>query len=95
VTALAALLAWLVLVNVGGFALFALDKRAAAAARRRVPERVLLLTAAAGAAPAMVFGARPLRHKTRKQPFRLFLQIILGLQVLAAIGLVLRSAGLV
>lgn len=89
------LLGWLVAVNIAGLVVFALDKRAAVLDRRRVPERVLLLLAAGGAAPAMVFGAAPLRHKTRKQPFRLLVQMILGVQVLVAIGLILRSAGLV
>lgn len=76
---------WLFLVNLAGFVLFAHDKRAAVRGRWRVPERVLLGTAALGASPAMLLGTSLLRHKTRKQPFRV---LLIAIAVLQAAGLV-------
>ncbi|WP_108661098.1 DUF1294 domain-containing protein [Acuticoccus kandeliae] len=88
-------LAWLLLISVVGFAVFAADKRAAIADRRRVPERVLLTLAALGAAPAMVAGASLIRHKTRKQPFRGLLLAILVLQAAALLAVLAWWLGLV
>jgi uncharacterized membrane protein YsdA (DUF1294 family) len=85
---------WLVLINFTGFVLFAHDKRAAVRDQWRVPERVLLVTAALGASPAMLLATPMLRHKTRKQPFRALLIAIAVVQVIAAIGLLARLAGL-
>lgn len=87
-------IAWLLLVNLAGFVLFAHDKRAAGAGRRRVPERVLLSFAALGASPAMLVASDVIRHKTRKQPFRGLLIAIAVLQAVAAIGLLSWWAGL-
>lgn len=84
----------LLLLNLAGFLIFALDKRAAAAGRRRVPERVLLGAAALGASPAMLAATSLLRHKTRKQPFRGLLIAIALAQAVAAIGLLSWRAGL-
>lgn len=77
----ALLLAALLALNVSSALIFWADKRAAGGGRRRVPERVLLLLAALGAAPALVWATHRFRHKTRKEPFRTLLLVILAIQI--------------
>ncbi len=90
-----ALAGYLFAVNLAGGLVFVADKRAAVADRRRVPERVLLTLAALGASPAMIFLTGKIRHKTRKEPFRTLLRLILAAQVIALIGYGAYSLGLV
>ena len=82
-----------VTVNLVGFVLFGWDKSCASRGSRRVPERRLLMLAALGGAPAMLLGRSMLRHKTRKQPFRTYLNTILCIQALVAVGLLVMLAG--
>lgn len=82
-----------VTVNLVGFGLFGWDKSCASRGSRRVPERRLLTVAALGGAPAMFLGRSIFRHKTRKQPFRTYLNAILCIQALVAIGLLVMLAG--
>lgn len=77
--------------NLIGGALFVWDKRAAIAGVSRVRERTLLSLGALGAAPAMLTLSRLIRHKTHKQPFRVILQGIAMLQVLALAALLVRT----
>ena len=76
----------LVLGNLHAFVRFWLDKRAAEAGARRTPERALLTAALFGGFGAWL-GQHGLRHKTRKEPFRtrLGLVILLHLAGVAAI----------
>jgi len=80
-------------VNLAGFVLFGWDKSCASRGGRRVPERRLLLLAALGGAPAMLVGRSVLRHKTRKQPFRTYLNTIMCIQSLVVIGVLVLLAG--
>ena len=82
-----------VTINLLGFGLFGWDKSCASRGSRRVPERRLLMLAALGGAPAMLLGRSMLRHKTRKQPFRTYLNTIICIQVLVAIGLLVVLTG--
>lgn len=82
-----------VTVNLVGLVLFAWDKSCASRGSRRVPERRLLMVAALGGAPAMLLGRSMLRHKTRKQPFRTYLNAIICIQALVAVGLLVVLAG--
>lgn len=68
---------YLGLVNLWTFMLFALDKRRARAGEWRIPERMLLLFAAAGGWPAAKVAQVVVRHKTRKQPFGVMLNLSL------------------
>ncbi|ORE93333.1 cold shock protein [Stappia sp. 22II-S9-Z10] len=77
---------WLALVNLVCFIVFRNDKRAAIAGRRRVPERVFYAMAALGAVPAILIGAKFIRHKTRKQPFRAIVFVIFALQAASVIA---------
>jgi uncharacterized membrane protein YsdA (DUF1294 family) len=68
--------------------LYALDKSAAVRGRQRVRESTLHLWSLAGGWPGALAGRSLLRHKTRKQPFRiLFLvTLVLNLALLAALA---------
>lgn len=78
----ALLIVWIVLAaNVAGAVMMWIDKRAAEADRWRIPERTLLGAAALGAGPLMLFLSNTLRHKTRKQPFRMRLIAIAVIEI--------------
>lgn len=92
-TLIEAALAGLTAASLGSFGLFWFDKSRARNHGRRVPERTLLWAALVGGTGAWL-GQRLLRHKTRKQPFRSWLGLVLvlhGLLVVAGLAvLVLR-----
>lgn len=77
--------AYLLLVNAWEFGLFAWDKSCARKGRWRVSERMLLSVALIGGSPGAMVGQRLLRHKSRKQPFRSQLLIIVALQAAAIV----------
>ncbi|MDW3118521.1 MAG: DUF1294 domain-containing protein [Roseovarius pacificus] len=82
------LLGWLALVNLLAFLALAKDKHAAKKRRRRVPERRLLWLAVLGGTPGVFAAIHLFSHKTRKQPFRRWLFLILGVQIVG-LGLLL------
>lgn len=82
------LLGWLALVNLLAFLALAKDKHAARKRRRRVPERRLLWLAVLGGTPGVFAAIHLFSHKTRKQPFRRWLFLILGVQIVG-LGLLL------
>ncbi|HEX7784265.1 MAG TPA: DUF1294 domain-containing protein [Sphingobium sp.] len=71
-------------INLAGFTIFAMDKERARNGARRIRERDLLALAVVGGSVGAVLGQQILRHKTRKEPFRTYLQII----IIAQIGLI-------
>ncbi len=71
---------YLLAINAATFAAFAFDKRAAARGAWRVPERQLLLMAAFGGSAGALAAQQTLRHKTRKEPFRTALWLIVAAQ---------------
>lgn len=78
-------------INLVAWIAFWWDKRAAVRGDRRVPERTLLMLALIGGSPAAVAAQRKLRHKTRKEPFRTLLLLIVCLHVaVGAAGLAWR-----
>jgi len=84
------ILIWAAAINTAALLLMAWDKRVAQIRRRRVPEHRLLWIAALGGTPGIFAAIHGLSHKTRKQPFRRHLFLILAAQILAA-GLWLAS----
>jgi len=68
-------LGWSVSLSLIVFCLLGWDKRQAQLGRRRVPERILLSLAGLGGWPGAFIGIRQFRHKTQKQPFRLWLAL--------------------
>ena len=78
---------YLIVINGIAFVVFAWDKHCARNGAWRVPERNLLWLAAAGASPGVIVGQRILRHKTRKEPFRTYLLLIVVAQVVGLVAL--------
>lgn len=74
--------AYLGLVNLLTYTLFAFDKRRARVRGRRVSESNLLLWSAVGGTPAAKLAQRRLRHKTVKQPFARQLNMLVWVQAL-------------
>ena len=80
------------LINALAYAAFAIDKSRAICAERRIPERSLLILAALGGWPGAKIAQHRLRHKTRKQPFGILLNLsVLVLPGLIATALLLQS----
>ena len=76
-----AVCAWLATVNLATFATFAIDKRAAIRGQWRVRESTLLALVTVGGAFGAVLAQTTLRHKTRKEPFRTQLYLIIGMEL--------------
>lgn len=77
--------AYLLIINLAGFALMGVDKACARKNARRIRERTLFLCALFGGAAGSLFGMYALRHKTRKNAFRFGMPAILLLH-LALLG---------
>lgn len=75
----------LILIGINGlsFTAFWWDKRLARAGAWRISESTLLWIAIAGGSLGAVIGQQLLRHKTRKEPFRTALCIIIAVQIAA------------
>lgn len=74
-------------LNLLAFLAFALDKRRAIRREWRIPEATLLTLALAGGSLGAKLGQRAFRHKTRKEPFRSLLNLILLVQAVALMAL--------
>ena len=71
-----ALLAVLLVTNLGAFAAFAYDKRAAKTGGWRISENTLIGLAFWGGSLGALIAQQSLRHKTRKEPFRSTLVVV-------------------
>jgi uncharacterized membrane protein YsdA (DUF1294 family) len=80
----AAVVVYLVAVNLAAFAAFGLDKRRALRGDWRIPERRLLGLAAVGGGAGAAAAQRVFRHKTVKEPFASLMRLILTIQAIAA-----------
>jgi uncharacterized membrane protein YsdA (DUF1294 family) len=80
---------YLAAINALTFAAFAVDKRRAVRGQWRVSERSLLMMAAGGGWVGALLGQFVLRHKTRKEPFRTRLYIIIAIEVAALTAIAL------
>ena len=72
------------LLNVIVFCVYWWDKQAAIDGTWRISERTLLSVAFIGGSLGAVAAQQVLRHKTRKEPFRTLLMIIVALHTLGA-----------
>lgn len=82
---LTALALYAAYINILSFGLFWFDKRAARAGRWRISEQTLLAISLLGGSPGAMAARHIFRHKTRKEPFRTRLALIIVLQVAAAV----------
>ena len=84
---------WLYLVmSVTTFVFYAMDKAAAQKGRQRTPESSLHALALLGGWPGALYAQQLLRHKSRKQPFRVVFWITLALNV-TALGYLVSDYG--
>lgn len=67
---------YLIAVNLASFLAFRADKLRAQTGRWRIPERSLLLLAASGGWIGAKRAQKRYRHKTRKQPFAFWLNMV-------------------
>ncbi len=79
VIAWGAVLVWLAVSGLAGFALMGFDKSRALGGGRRIPERTFFILALAGGAFGIMIGASVFRHKTKKASF---LGVVLVITVL-------------
>lgn len=77
----------LLAVNAWTMLRFWQDKQRAMAGDRRIAEADLLGLALIGGAPGALLARKWFRHKTRKEPFSTWLQLIAALQAGAVVGL--------
>lgn len=75
---------WLMVINLGAFAMFGIDKKRAKQRKYRIPERTLLLLAVLGGSVGAILGMRCFHHKTRHAKFKIGLPVILLAQLALA-----------
>ncbi|MDO8421791.1 MAG: DUF1294 domain-containing protein [Parvibaculum sp.] len=78
---------YLVVINAVGFGAFGWDKHCAERGMYRLPERTLLMIAVIGGAAGSIAGQRLFRHKTRKEPFRTYLNLTVLINIVGFIAL--------
>lgn len=78
---------YLVVINAVGLVAFGWDKYCAERDMYRVPERTLLMIAVIGGAAGSIAGQRLFRHKTRKEPFRTYLNITVLINIAGFVAL--------
>ncbi len=83
---------WLVVINIAAFMSFAIDKRRAERGEWRIAEATLLQLAFLGGSIGACWARSHFRHKTRKQPFAMRLDLIAMLHAGLAVGLVVAFA---
>ena len=81
------LLAYLVLINAGGFLLMLIDKQKARRGARRIPEATLMSVAILGGSIGAIAGMRLFRHKTKHSKFYIGLPCILAAQIITLIAI--------
>jgi len=74
-------------INLAGFLIFSLDKHRARNGMWRISESNLLALAIFGGTIGVIVAQRTLRHKTRKEPFRTFLLLIVAVQIILLLAL--------
>lgn len=77
-------LVYLCIVNITGFILMGIDKKRALTGEWRIRESVLFLFSVIGGSIGTLAGMFFFRHKTRKLYFRIFMPLILILQLALA-----------
>ena len=84
------LLFYLIVINVGTFFLYGIDKWKAKRARWRIPESVLLGMAAIGGSVGAWLGMRIWRHKTLHAKFRYGVLAMLVAQVAVLVWIIVK-----
>ena len=74
-------------VNWATYFVWKWDKSCAQRGAWRFPERYMLGLALLGGSPAAFYASHRLRHKTRKEPFRTALKLVVVMQIIGVIVL--------
>ena len=82
----AAILIWLILINLLGFGAMGIDKYLATKQQRRIPEQRFIVMAIIGAALGIIVGMKLFRHKTKH------LKFTIGIPVLAVVNIAVYTA---
>lgn len=77
------MLLYILLINVIGFFTMWYDKKMAMAGKYRVPESRIFLIAIIGGAVGVLLGMEIFKHKTKHLKFKIFVPVIIILQVIA------------
>lgn len=85
------ILIYLVLINVGGFLVFGIDKSRSVHSKWRIPEATLFSYAIFGGSVGCLLGMRIFRHKTLKPYFVIGIPAILIIQLLLVLFLLFLS----
>ncbi len=83
---------YIIIVNIAALCLYGIDKSAAIKQKQRIPNRVLLLIAVFGGSLGALAGMYTFRHKTKKWYYTITVQVLLVIQITAAV-LLLTSCG--
>ena len=81
-TVIQVILLYILLVNLGGFIAFGIDKKRSIRSKWRIPEATLLTFALLLGSVGCLLGMRVFRHKTLKPLFSIGIPVILIVQVL-------------
>ena len=81
-------IAYLIVVNLIGFALYGIDKAKSKGKGRRIPERTLFLVAAIGGALGCWLGMMLFRHKTKHIRFKVLVPLLTVVWTVAVVLLV-------
>ena len=76
---------YFILVNIGNFVLFAIDKHLSVKNKERIPESTLILLSAMGGALGGLCSMYIFRHKTKHAKFYISLPLFLMLHIIVAI----------
>lgn len=83
------MLAYLIIINLITFLVFAVDKRKAIKHKYRIPEKTLFGLAIAGGSIGALLGMHVWRHKTRVWYFMVGIPCMLILQIIAVVYLIM------
>lgn len=85
------ILAYLIIVNIAGFASMGIDKKKAVNHQWRIPEATLFGIAIIGGSLGSILGMKQFRHKTKHWYFKYGMPLILILQIVLAVFIYYRS----
>lgn len=89
------LAAYLIVINIVGFASMGIDKRRAIKRAFRIPEATLFLYALLGGALGSLLGMYVFNHKTRHPLFRIGMPVIIVLQIIFVTIIILSPLELI
>lgn len=78
---------WFLLANALTLVIYGIDKTAARKTWRRVPESTLLVFGVVGGWPGAIVGQQLFRHKTQKQPFKIYFIISVLVSILVTVAI--------